>query len=346
MNSIRWEVMTPGDWALSFGSINLLSYDKTFCTSFGREKLLLDLLIGKFQVQCFASSTGDANTPRTFGISGPVGTTYTHGKCPSCWTELDFNRRCKTCSVFYKWSSKVNIDSQQKGKKQFTKNGAFDSTSKTAGAGSPSTFTAVGVGRDPSTQQPPTFSFGLPNQVGPSQTSSAGVSAGTCPHNVKCGGELVFYPGSHAGHCSKCSLRFTQHANAPLDDSRLLKIHCSTCKGLLDYNRWCAQCDIFYCLPGTLLGLSCPKCPSSKGESTRLNNGYCPTCKAQFFKELSPSMDHASRFKYENGECLPLDPASYSSFFHVEPPESVSDASHLGHLAWKYCEFMTTIGCN
>jgi GTPase SAR1 family protein len=101
-----WETCSAFDWINIFGSFTLLSYDKTFCEVFGREKLLFDLLNQK------ATSMSSLLTQECGCVDGKGfgNTTYCSDcdyhlvkdeieTCPSCSHALTMDSiRCSSCT--------------------------------------------------------------------------------------------------------------------------------------------------------------------------------------------------------------------------------------------------------
>jgi hypothetical protein len=81
--TVKWMSLVPVDWLRVCQSLLLLSNDKLFCDSFGREAMLLD--DAKHKWMTFAASA----EPSCFG------------DCPNCFkSSLDFNSFCGQCQNF------------------------------------------------------------------------------------------------------------------------------------------------------------------------------------------------------------------------------------------------------
>ena len=78
-----WKYLSPGDWENLFSSIQLLSYDKSFCQEFGRELGLIENL----------KTQRNMAPPQLECHEEPI-------PCPECNQCVDFNRWCHSCMLF------------------------------------------------------------------------------------------------------------------------------------------------------------------------------------------------------------------------------------------------------
>ena len=108
---------------------------------------------------------------------------------------------------------------------------------------------------------------------------------------------------------------------------------------------YCKGCGYFKLSPSVKV-LNGANCPSCRNDSYKLDaEGYCSnscrrtyalTCKQDPLPSLSKLL------KYQNGKFVSKHDAKYKRYIHVQVPDSIKDPSHFGHLAWKYCQFMST----
>ncbi|CAJ1957799.1 unnamed protein product [Cylindrotheca closterium] len=132
-------------------------------------------------------------------------------------------------------------------------------------------------------------------------------------------------------HCGSC----TQY-NTSVNLEREKKHMCPSCVGqVLDYNRRCGNCHVFYHPHSEHATFSvCPIDRCALDAST----GNCGNCGC-IWKPFPNSQEGIVKLRYDgNGVVL------FGSQHAVNVPSSLSDPNHFGHLAWQYCEFKATGG--
>jgi hypothetical protein len=100
----------------------------------------------------------------------------------------------------------------------------------------------------------------------------------------------------------------------------------------------CKHCMIVFMkvLPGN--GSLCISC-----RNYLLSGGRCRSC-SFYYKQVVDGLKGLEKPFYYNGKPVPANPdAVYKSVVHVDVPESLANPKHFGHLAWKFCEFMTSL---
>jgi GTPase SAR1 family protein len=157
--------------------------------------------------------------------------------------------------------------------------------------------------------------------------------------------------GRKSGACTRKAKKKTSFGFELRDDvSRIpISLLCSTegCSQKLNANRLCDHCDVIYCLRGSSRSRHCLFCTSDlEGGSCTMH--YC--CGRRLtWKELpfASMLEVSETVRHIDGDgnlsIRPKHSDVYRSAVHLDVPASPSDPAHLGHVAWRYCQFVESL---